>query len=150
MTHRAEQIIVAVADLVSALVTPLGVHVYKHRRESLNAEQDELPAISVDYGEDLPADSQPLSAINSVLSLSFTAVVSAPTEAEAREKLLELREYTDGLMSDHMHMAGQNRLELTWVYGIGYGGADAPEINAEGESCTGTLSSTWSIGYRLR
>ncbi len=149
MTHRADQIVVAVADALSTIVTPKGSKVFKHRGESLDARQDELPAYSVDYGEDQPAEHQPLRGINSTLALVINAVVSAPTEGEVREKLLEMRDETDAILDAQMH-GDQPKFGLSFVYGIGYGGAGAPEINTDGEACFGSLSTTWNFGYRLR
>lgn len=150
MTHRAEEILVSSAALLSAVVVPKGWKVFKHRRETLDQQQDELPAYSLDYGEDQPADLQPLKGVNSVLNLVITAVTVGPTEADVRAKLLEMRKQADALMDEHMHEVGQQRLGLTFVYGIGYGGASAPAVNADGELFVGSLGSSWSIAYRLR
>src|ERR1700741_718450 len=94
MTHRAEQVLDAVAELVRARVNASGnsaVKVLTHRRFTLDPEQDELPAISIDYGEDRPSESESLGSIYSTLSVECTAFVSSPLEAEIRKKLLELR-----------------------------------------------------------
>lgn len=147
--HRAEEILVAGADFLSERVVRKGWKVFKHRRETLDHSQDELPAYSFDYGEDSPATDQPLKAINSVLSVVITSVAVGPTEGDVRAKLLEMREETDALMDEHMHDTTP-RFGLSFVYGMGYGGASAPEISADGETFVGSLSCTWSIAYRLR
>jgi hypothetical protein len=148
VTHRAGQIVDAIAELLAARVSST-IKVFKHRRLSLADDQGELPAISVDFGEDQPAGDQPLRGINSVLNVVITGVAVAPTEDELREKLLVMREASDDLMDEHMHQI-QPRLGLTFVYGIGYGGAAAPDINADDESIVGSLASNWNVGYRMR
>jgi hypothetical protein len=148
VTHRVDEILDAVAALVSEVVVPLGMKVFTHRRETLDADQDELPAYSIDAGEDVPSDMQ-LRGINSVLDVIFTAVVAEPFETDVREKLLDMRARVDELMHQHMQALGQSRLGLEFVYGIGYGGASAPETNSEGELCTGSLSSTWKVAYEM-
>lgn len=150
MTHRAAQIIDAIASLVRARVEPSGVHVYTHRRESLSAEQDELPAVSVDAGDEEPGEFQPLRGITSVLDLVFTAVAKAPSEPELRVALFDLRDATDQFMGEQMDSQSQAKFGLSFVYGIGYGGATKPEVSTEGGSFAGSITSTWKIGYRLR
>lgn len=147
MTHRADEILSTLAESFSTRAAVSGWKVFKHRRESLSEQQDELPAYSFDFGEDAPSESQPLRGINSQLNVVATAVVSKPTEAEVRELLLEMREASDTIFDEAMHGA---RFGLTFVYGIGYGGASAPEIDASGETIVGSLSFTWVFGYRLR
>jgi hypothetical protein len=148
VTHRAGQIVDAVAELLTARVSST-IKVFKHRRLSMADDQGEMPAICVQFGEDAPAEDQPLRGINSVLSVIITVVAVAPTENELRQKLLEMREASDDLMDEHMHQI-QPRLGLTFVYGIGYGGAAAPDINADGEQPDGSIDSTWNVGYRMR
>jgi hypothetical protein len=148
VTHRVDDILDAAAALLSELVTPLGMKVFTHRRETLDADQDELPAYSIDAGEDVPSDGH-LRGINSVLDVVFTAVVSEPFEPDVRKKLLDMRALVDTLLYDQQTHRGQQRLGLTFVYGIAYGGASAPETNSDGERCTGSLSSTWKVAYEM-
>jgi hypothetical protein len=146
--HRAAQILEAVASLVRARLDASGSHsgvkVFTHRRFTLDPEQDELPAISVDYGEDRRADSSVLSAISSTLTVECTAVVVAPLEYDLRTKLLELRaEIHRAVMANH-------RLGLPDVVSTTfYGGASAPAIDADGEHLVGELTSTWLVLYEM-
>lgn len=147
MTHRAAEILDAVAALVLARVNASGnsgVKVFTHRRFTLDPEQDELPAISIDYGEDRPAESRSLSSIGSVLSVECTAIVMSPHEDELREKLLELR------AEIHRAVMANPRLGLPdVVVSTFYGGAGAPAIEAEGEQLVGALTSTWLVRYQM-
>lgn len=144
MSHRAAQIIDAVAGLVRARVEASGVKVFTHRRHTLDPEQDELPAISVDYGEDRAAETRTLNSIDSILSVECTAVASSALEAELREDLLELRAQA------HRSVMADRRLGLPqFVVNTFYGGANAPAIDADGEQLVGELTSTWLVHYRM-
>jgi len=129
LAHRAQIILEAIAG---------------HRRFSLDPEQDELPAITIDFGEDRRADSSVLSSITSQLSVECTAVVMASLEADLRTRLLELRaEIHRAVMANH-------RLGLPDVVSTTfYGGAGAPAIDADGEQFVGELTSTWLVLYEM-
>jgi hypothetical protein len=141
--HRAQTIIDAIASLVRTRVQASGVKVFTHHRHSFDAEQDELPAISVDYGEDRRADSSTLGVITSLLTVECTAVAAAPLEADLRSKLLDLRaEIHRAVMANH-------RLGLDFVSTTYYGGANAPQLDAEGEQLVGELTSSWAVLYEM-
>lgn len=144
MAHRADQIIEAIAALVRARVEgPLGCKVYTHRRLSLDPEQDEIPAISVDFGEDTPAV-QSIGFIDSILTVPVTAIAREPTEPELREKLLELRREV------HIAILADVKLGLpSFVIQAAYGGAEAPDVDVSGDMTAGTLTSNWLVHYRM-
>ncbi len=144
MTHRAEQILTAVRDAISARVAASGVNVYTHRRLSLDPEQDETPAISVDYGEDRRADAQTLGMIASLLSVEVTAIVADAEERDVRSRMLELR------AEIHRAVMADPQLGLReFVVSTYYGGASAPEVDTDGEQIIGALQSTWVVHYRM-
>jgi hypothetical protein len=135
--------------VASAITTRLGlsqsaVKVFTHRRFTLDPEQDELPAVSVDYGEDTKADTSTLGMIDSVLAVQATAVIQDTDEASLRTRLLELRaEIHRAVMSDR-------RLGLPdFVVSTYYAGASAPAIDPEGEQLVGELTSNWLVHYRM-
>ena len=138
--HRAQQIFDAAYELVSARVTASGVKVFKHHRQFLDEEQDELPAISVDYGTDDPADGT-LGDYHSVITLETVAQASAPTAEELHEKLLELR------AEIHIALRESPTLGLSFVMNTNYGPVDKPELNTRGELFSGALTSRWLIHY---
>lgn len=143
MTHRAQQIVDAIATLVRTRVEPSGVHVYTHRRESLSAEQDELPAISIDYGEDSPTTGV-VSEFRSVLTVEARVKVQASTPEDLHDKLFELR--------GDIHiavMANMGDLGLAFVIATLYGSVSAPEISAAGSQLTAELLSTWQVHYSM-
>lgn len=143
--HNAQQIIDAVATIVRARVEASGVHVYTHRRLSLDPEQDEMPAISVDYGEDSRAQGQTTLMIDSVLSVEITAVVSENDEVDCRTRLLALRrEIHRAVMADQRLGFGAQGFVVT----TSYGGASAPTIGTAGRDIAGELTSTWLVHYR--
>lgn len=142
MSHRAQQIVDAVASLITARVQDLGVKVYTHRRLSLDPEQDEMPAISVDFGEDRRADSQTTLMIRSALSVEVTVIVSESDEYDCRTRLLDLRREV------HRAVMADQRLGLSdFVVTTSYGGAEAPSIAAAGRKVAGELTSTWPVLY---
>ena len=144
MAHRAEQVLDAVAYLVRARVEASGVKVFTHRRFTLDPEQDDLPAITIDYGEDRKADSSVLGRITSLLSVECTAVVMAPLEADLRATLLELRAQIHRAVMTDQHLGLPDVVSATF-----YGGAGAPAVDADGEQLVGELTSTWLVLYEM-
>lgn len=146
MSHRAEQILTAVAAAISARMAAesSGVKVYKHRRFSLDPDQGELPGISVDYGEDRPAESRFMQVIDSVLSVEITAIVAETEERDARQSMLELRAAVHrAVMADPRF--GIPQIVVTTMYA----GAAAPEVDSDGERVFGALTSTWAVRYQM-
>ena len=141
--HRAAQIVDAIDGLIRARVSAAGVKVFKHTRTRLDYEQDELPAISIDYGEDSPDVGATLNELASVLTVEFNAVAQAPIEAELHDTLMELR------AEIHVALMANFNLGLQFVEWTQYGPVDAPDINQEGETITGSLKSRWLIHYSM-
>lgn len=144
MTHRAGLIVDQVAALINARLQSKGCHVYTDRRESLDPDQDEMPAISVDYGDDA-FNFEGEDYIDSTLSVLVTALVRLPTSEEVREKLLELR------TEIHKAVCADRTLGLDFVIDVVIEGASAtaPEISARGGGIAGGQMHTWPIKYRM-
>lgn len=143
MTHRAEQII----DAVVAAIPETAQRVFKHRRDSLSAEEQELPATSVDEGDDVPLDDDGASNIqflDSMLTVETTAFAEESTEELLKAKLSELR-----VINHKALMAGDRSLGLDFVIDVKYAGADAPEIERAGEIFAGKRTSRWLVHYRM-
>ncbi len=147
--HRASQIVDALAALHSASVEPLGWHVYTHRRESLDPAQDELPAISIDVGEDQPADWKGLQSIGSALNVEITLLATDPLEADARELVLTMRQQSEALMLAQLMAAAGSKLGLGFVYSIRYDGAGPLLAEADGQQFVAGLVSKWIVAYQL-
>lgn len=142
-THRAEQIIAAAAEIIRARVEPKGIHVYAHRRLSLDPESDELPAISVDHGPDEPVEPETTIYIDSLLTVHTTAIVTSFDEVDLRRKLLELRREA------HVALLADETLGLDFVVHAIYGGAEEPDFGVVGKKLIGVLTSNWTFYYRM-
>lgn len=144
MTHRADQIIDAIVTAISAQVYATGVKVFAHRRYSLAADQDELPAISVDFGEDNPVDVDETGGyFDSLLSVPITSIVALPEEADVRAELLDLRRQS------HIALMSDRTVGLSFVINTHYGGAEPPEIDVDGDLVVGSLTGVWIVYYRM-
>lgn len=141
--HRSDQIIAAAAQVIRARVEPMGIHVYAHRRMSLDPESDELPAISVDHGSDEPADQETTHFIDSNLTVQTTSIVASFDEIELRRQLIALRREA------HIALLADWTLGLDFVVSVTYGGAEAPEFGVQGSKMIGVLTSSWIFYYRM-
>ena len=147
MTHRADQIIEAVAEAIRS-VAPSTVNVYTHRRESLSEDENELPSISVDFGEDEPfagPDAAFLTdgTIQSLLTVNVTGAATALDEVELRRTLLDLRS------TAHIGVRRNAALGLPFVIDTHYGGANAPVVDVSGGWPVGELTAPWGVRYEM-
>lgn len=144
MTHRADQIISAIVSAIDARMKPKGVHVFEHRRDSLDEDQDELPAYSVDFGEDNPADVDETGGyFDSLLTVPVTGVVALPIEEEAKAEALDLRRQAA------IAICADRTLGLSFVINTMYGGADAPVVDASSGLYVVEYTSIWTVYYRM-
>jgi hypothetical protein len=144
VTHRADQIIEAIAELVRARMEPTGVHVFKHRRASLAHDQDELPAISVDVGpRGDPIGTQQF--LDWTLIVPITAVAVGPEE-EARARVIA--------MQREVHIAvmetADTALGLAFVHQTEDAGwPDGILVDVEGETPAYILEASWAVKFRM-
>jgi hypothetical protein len=131
-----------VAALVLARVEASGAKVFKHYRFKLDEEQDELPAISIDYGEDSPAGGT-LNEYESVLAVECIAAASGVTGEELHEILMELRAEV------HAALRADPTLGLAFVITTEYGQVDKPEVSDRGEKLCGACLARWLVTYNL-
>jgi hypothetical protein len=149
MTHRADQIIDAVATALQNASTALAIpaaNIFSHRELSLSDEQGELPAATVNFGEDEPTSefgADNLAYIDSVLAVTITTFAVGNDEASVRRTLMAQRRQV------HVALMSDQELGLTFIIGPRYGGAAAPEINATTEKVIGSLETTWRYFYRM-
>jgi len=142
MTHRAEQII----DQVVELVPSTAFAVFKHRRNSLSESDQELPAISVDVGEDAPLDDDGASNIafyDSLLTIEITAFAREADEPDLVKHLMKIRAIV------HRALMADRALALDFVIDTRYGGAGAAEIQSAGDMLAGRYTSRWFVHYRM-
>lgn len=147
MAHRAEQIIDAIVSRLRASAT-LGIasaNVFEHRSLSLSDDQGEMPALTVNYGEDEAADEITMldGTIGSLLEILTKAYVIGDDEVSVRRALLDVRTET------HKAINLLQTLGLSFVVRVAYGGAAAPEIDTEGGRCIGAQESRWAVLYHL-
>lgn len=144
MTHRAQQIVDAIAELVRARVEPSGVHVYTHGRESLSEEQDELPAVSVDYGE-LSVDMEDPDEhyYDCTLAVMVMCIATNADSATLRESLLVLA------VDTQVAINATPDLDLDFVIDTLFAGWAAPEISSQGSRHTGAVVTNWQVKFRM-
>lgn len=142
MTHRADQIIEAVAEIVRAQIGPAGANVFTHHRESLAGEQGQIPAISVDFGPDDP-EPENTQYIDSTLTVMVTAIAQASDVASVRRVLLGLRRKT------HVALMADPKLGLEFVIVTNYGPVSAPNVDTSGAVAVGSLAAAWLVTYRM-
>lgn len=146
MMHKADQIVDAVVSAIKANASS-EVKVYAHRRLSLAEDQDELPGISVDFGEDTPVGEPGAyeldGTIHSLLTVNITSICIAETEEALRRQLLQLRALV------HESLGLSPRLGLPFVIDLHYGGANPPDIDVSGETLAGELTAPWGVRYEM-
>lgn len=142
MKHRAERIIDAVASMLEQQLGPRGYHVYKHRRQSFDPQQDELPALTVNFGPDeaLPSGT---GVWNSRLQVLISAIAATPSEPELMQQLFKMR------ADSHIALMEDPYLGLDFVIGLTYDGASEPEHNGQTELYVGVLTSSWLVDYQM-
>ena len=144
--HRAEQIIEALQSILRARL-PSSINVYAHRMLSLGQEAGELPAVTIDFGEDVatesPGSEDLEGTIGSLLTVNITAVVQDADEQELRRRLLDIR------ANVHEAVKFIDDLGLPFVTDTHYGGALPPEIGTDSDELVGELTSIWGVRYEM-
>ena len=144
MAHRAEQIVDAAKTLLDVSAT-LGV-LYRNRQLSLSEASNEIPATSVNIGDDEPVSAlgaDNFSFVDSLLTLSVVHISSQATEDLVVDELMNMR------AAAYAVMMADRSLGLSFVIDTRYGGAAAPEISDEGGELCGRLVTTWFVHYRM-
>lgn len=145
MTHRAQQIVDAAAAILAASST-LEAAVYTHRRHPLSDPDQELPAVIVDYGADVPAGElgvTNVAFIDSLLELTVRIVVKGDTEADVLAAMLDRR------VAQHVALMADRSLGLGFVIDTRYGGASEPVLDVSLERPAGELACRWLVHYRM-
>jgi len=139
--HRVQQILDAAAAVCIAnpnLVALTEVN----RIRSLAEEEQELPALTINYGPDAPDESETFESLGSSLEMVFTAYCAGDTEQEVLTTLLQMRSQV------HISLMADMSLGLLFLWEIRYGGADAP-IVVQGERTLGALTCRWNARYQM-
>lgn len=147
--HRAEQILNAIAARIRAQ-TALQIppeNIFVHRSLSLAEDADEIPAVTVNAGDDEPAeDFQTLDGdgeIASALAIETSVFLSAADETTLRQALFDAR------VEVHRAINPDETLDLSFVVTVAYGGAAKAEVDTGGELCLGTQEHRWLVTYHM-
>jgi hypothetical protein len=140
--HREEQIIQAAKAAIEAQ-SGLAAAVFAHRTLTLSADDQELPAVCVNNGTD-EGEYLDLAFASGVADLVFTIYAQADTQQELAAELDRLRVCVHKAM-----LASPRTLGLSFVMGIGYGGAGAPEYSDEGSPLAARRDLSFPVSYRM-
>lgn len=147
MTHKAEQVIDAIVEVLqeSAIVP----NVFAHRSLSLAEDQGELPAITVNFGDDTVVDEfgndtdEGDAEIDSMLAVGIVIWLTGPTEPEVKRALMHAREQC------HVALLTNPTLGHDFIVVIRYAGASAPVLDSSSETIGGQLSTAFNVHYRM-
>lgn len=144
MTHRVDQIGNALEAAISAQIP--NAQIFRDRVLTLTEDAQELPAVSISLGQDLPLD--PIgftntAFIDSLAEFEIWVYAAGSDEKDCRAALVELRRQV------HIAVMSQLNLGLSYVLGPRYAGAEAPAINVEGRRVVGRLCAHWRYDYRM-
>ncbi len=144
--HRVEQVLQAAATAVE-VQSGLAAAVHTHRTLPLSAEDQELPAVCVNQGDDAPLDDagySNLSFADSRSELKMVLYAQGSSQQEAYTDLVRLRTAVHKAM-----LAAPRTLGLDFVMGIAYGGASEPEYSTEGSPLAGRMECAFAVQYRM-
>ena len=140
MPHPVETIIEQAAALFTANTSLIG-QTFTHRILSLAESQDELPASSVTYGDDVPQTDN-MGFLESLLTVRTIAFAVNVDEVALRQALMEMRR------QQHIALQADHTLGLDFVSDCRYGGAIDPQIIVNKQFC-GAYESRWYVLYRM-
>lgn len=144
MTHRASQIIDAVVTALRASTT-LGVpaaNIFPYRTLSLADGHGELPAITVNVGEDSPApDTGHFQTVGSQLDVITTAYVAGTSDEEVMRLAFAVR------TEIHKALVVNTTFGLSFVLQLTYGGAAAPAKDSNSEMHFCAYEQRWQVVY---
>lgn len=149
MSHRAEQIVDKVQQILLAHALFEGVSVYQHRVLSLSSEAQELPAVSITFGADDPFDqdgSENFNYFDSQQQLIFRIVAKGDDQDDEEHVIAKLQDLRRAIQ---VALMANDQLGLAFVIGTRYGGADAPLLEAGDQYLVGVLDCRWLVHYRV-
>lgn len=144
--HREEQIIQAAKTAIESF-TGINAEVLAHSTLSLNADDQELPAVTINNGPDASVDDDGygnLAFIDSLVEISIGLYAQGSTQQEVASELDRLRVVVHKAL-----LASPRTLGLSFVMGIRYGGAEAPEYSTDGSPLAGRRICTFAVSYRM-
>lgn len=148
MSHRSEQIIDAiVAALRVSTDLPIPAqNVFAHRTLSLSDDQGELPAATVNEGDDAATSdlgNDNLAFIDSLMDVAVVTYAIGTDEVSVKRALAVQRRFV------HAAIMADPTLGLNFVIGVRYAGAPKPELDASTQHTVGSRESLWRVHYRM-
>jgi hypothetical protein len=143
-THRTSALVDAIAAAISSQVAS-AYGVYKNRSLTLTESEQELPALSVSAGRDDPLDpmgASNLSVLDSLLDVQVWAYAAGADETAVFATLADARRQAHIAIMADVTLGGL-------AMNARYGGAEAPQIGADGARIVGRQYSLWRIHYRV-
>jgi hypothetical protein len=146
MSHRAQQIIDAMALALGASTRLQGAKVFTNRSFSLLEASDEVPCASVNYGADQPLDplgASNLSFLDSLIEVPIVSFVGADDEPGAMSALMDMR------AAIHVALLADQTQGLSFIINTRYGGATEPALDSSTQRILASLKSSWFVHYRM-
>lgn len=146
MSHRAQQIVDAIALAIGASTALQGAKVFTNRSFSLLEASDEMPCVTVNYGTDQPLDplgASNLSFIDSLIEVPTVCFVGAEDEPSAMSALMDMR------IAVHKALMADVTQGLAFVIATRYAGAVEPEMDSSTQRILASLKSSWFVHYRM-
>jgi hypothetical protein len=146
MTHRAQQVVDAMKAELSAN-TAISWSVYRQRVDDLDVSEMELPAVTVDFSQDLPLSdlgASNLSFIDSLLTVEIVVVAEGGSQQQqVIDQLMEMRRQV------HITLMADITQGLAFVINTRYGGAEAPILNNDADRIASAIKCLWHVHYRM-
>lgn len=149
MPHRAEQILDAIAARLRAQ-TAIGIpadNIFVHRSLSLAEDQDEIPAATVNAGDEESADEYQLldgdGELARALEIEVAVYFSATDEQTLKQLLFAARTEV------HRAINPDETLGLAFVLKVELGAVPKPDIDVAGELSIGSQAHNWLVTYHM-
>ncbi len=140
--HRAEQIVDAIVARFKAQAD-IGVNpanIFANRSLSLGDDQGEIPAITVNFGDDERDDFSQAGAIWSDLEIEIALFNRAP-EDQIKHLLLEMREKVEYALAIDQNIGLAFVLQMKWENAI------KPKIDSSSELTAGEVTVNYRVKY---
>lgn len=148
MTHRADTVIDLFVSTLQVAAIVDAQNVLPHRSLSLADDQGELPAITVNFGDDTVLDefgnaTEDDAQIDSVLTVAVTHYAIGTDERDVKRELMRMRE------KSHVALLTDPTLGQEFIVVIRYGGASAPTLDSSSGVIAGQLITPFLVHYRM-
>jgi hypothetical protein len=146
MTHRAQQIVEQIQDLLQAS-TSLGVNpenVFAMRSISISESDGQLPAITIEYGDDNNVPTSQFNSVWSELAIRLTVYDRQEDEPALHQSLLNIRSQIESILGRDVSLGLVDVVLMTK-----YESTSAPEFDSTSDKIVGRFRSNWRVTYVL-